>query len=205
MKLEDMLAYLPFNIFGVIVFLYLFWKRLKEDYPANQIFSTAFYMLLGALFISLLAKRTIPEWWFWTNLSGLFLGLLLGIVRYKLRIFETIEAAAISLLPWFGLYFLGDSVKTAQISSFIGFLIISGLVSLFFVFDAHYKNFTWYKSGRIGFSGLTTLGLFFLLRATFASFFPDVVSFVGKYDALISAVVSFASFLAVFNLARKET
>jgi len=36
-----------FLFLGIIIFLFFFWKRLKEDYSSERIFSTAFYILFG--------------------------------------------------------------------------------------------------------------------------------------------------------------
>ena len=105
------------------------------------------------------------------------------------------------ILPWLGLIFLKDSIKLSSLTSFLAFFAVACLLTLFAYLDASYKNFSWYRSGRVGFSGLTTLGVLFLLRAAFASFFPDVISFV-KYEAILSGVAAFVIFLAIFNLAR---
>jgi hypothetical protein len=107
-------------------------------------------------------------------------------------------------LPWLGVIFLSDSIEKSNPASFIGFIVIILLIVLFYFLDAHYKKFTWYKSGRVGFTGLTTLGLLLLLRAAVAPIVPDMLSFSGKYEAIISGILAFVSFLLVFNLARTQ-
>lgn len=189
---------------GIILFLFLFWKHLKEDYPANQIFSTAFYVLLGILAGFLLAKKFFPSAWFWSESAGVALGFSLGALRYKLRLFESLEALTTSLLVWLGVYFLKDSVVATSLPSFLAFFGVTCLITFYAFLDSRYKNFTWYSSGKAGFSGLITLGLFFLVRAGFASFFPFVISFVDKYEAILSGVTAFIFFLATFNLARQK-
>lgn len=198
-----MLVNVLINLAGVLISLFLFWRRLKEDYPSEVVFTTSFYMLLGILLGLLISKKFIPSFWFWGAFSGASLGILVGVLKYKLRIFEAVEAATLGLLPWLGIYFLSDSIINSSLPSFLAFFAITCLVTLFAFLDAHYKNFTWYKSGRVGFSGLTTLALFFLLRAGFAPFFPFVVSFTGRQDAILSGVTAFAFFLLTFNLARR--
>lgn len=200
-----MLTNIVFHTLGFFIFLYLFWRRLKEDYISNQIFSTAFIVLLGLILVNLLANNFFPAYWFWSSLIGVFIGLAVGILRFKLRIFEILEAAVFSLLPWLALTFLNDSMVNSKSSSFIGFFVLTLLVTLFIVIDKHYKKFTWYKSGRIGFTGLSTAGLFFLIRSIVALTFDNVLSFSGKYDAYLSALIAFSSFLLVFNLARAKT
>lgn len=196
-----MLADIFTGLVGITLFLFLFWRRLKEDYPTPEIFTSAFYVLFGVLLGYLISRFYFPGLWFWLEGVGIALGLTLGVVRYKFRFFEVLENLVLGILPWLGLIFLKDSIKLSSLTSFLAFFAVACLLTLFAYLDASYKNFSWYKSGRVGFSGLTTLGVLFLLRAAFASFFPNVLSFV-KYEAILSGITAFVIFLAIFNLAR---
>jgi hypothetical protein len=191
------------SLAGALIFLFLFWRKLKEDYFPSLIFSTAFYMLLGIAVGILLSKLFFPPLWFWSTFVGISCGVSLGIIRFRLRTYETIEAAAISILPWVTLVFLTDAAKTSSLSSFIAGVGCVLLIVLYKFVYSRYKNFSWYASGRVGFSGLVTLAVFFLARACLALFFPSVLSFV-KVETLISASVAFGLMLAIFNLARKK-
>ena len=91
------------------------WKKLKEDYISTHIFNTSFYVLVAILIVHLVAKNFFQASWFWLTFSGIGVGLTLGIVRYRLRIFETLEGATISLLPWLGLVFLSDSIVNSSL------------------------------------------------------------------------------------------
>jgi hypothetical protein len=193
------------GFFGLFIFLFLFWKRLKEDYASSIIFTSAFYMILGVFAGSIISDRFFPAWWFWADFLGIILFLFLGIFRFKLRVFETLEAAVISFLPWLSFVFLEDSIKKTSTQSLFGFLGILFLISIFFLLDKSYKRFTWYKSGRVGFSGMTTLGTFFLTRALVASFVPNMLSLVGKFESILSAMLAFFAYLMVFNLARETS
>lgn len=188
---------------GLFIFLFIFWQKLKEDYLSTQIFNTSFYVLVAILVAHLVAKNFFQDSWFWLTFSGIGAGLTLGIVRYRLRIFETLEGTTISLLPWFGLIFLSDSIANSSLTSLIGSLVILGVIFLYFFLDKHYKKFSWYKSGRVGFSGLTILGVFFLIRAFVAASLDNMLSFGMGHDSLLSGVVAFTSFIAVFTLARR--
>lgn len=191
-------------ILGILVYLFLFWRKLKEDYPAAIIFSTAFFILGGMAVFYFLAFKYFKTGWFWADVLGALAGLFAGVYKHKIRFYETFEAFIIAILPWTALTFLADSVKASSISSFIYFVVIMALIGIFYLLEKHYKNFSWYHSGRIGFSGLAVAGAFFVLRAIFASFFPFVISFVGKFEAIASGIASFIIFLLLFNLARKE-
>jgi len=194
-----------FTLLGIFIFLFLFWRRLKEDYTPNQIFGTAFYALFGALGANLISIYFLPSWWFWLDLFGALLGVTLGILRFHLRVFETLEALVLATLPWFGLILLSDFIETTGVSSGVGATVILVLVGLFYFLDTHYKGFTWYKSGRVGFSGLTVAGAFFLIRAAVAATSVNVLSFVNGKEAVLSGLLAFVSFLAVYNLAKEKT
>ena len=198
-----MLIKIIFAIFSVIIFLFLFWKRLKRDYEDDKIFTVSFYVLFGMLLGYLLSVYIAYDWWFWSAFFGSLTGLSIGIYRFKLRVFEVIESWAFSSLALLGLTFLYDWYANINVFSGYALLIISVLLFGFFFLDRHYKNFSWYRSGRIGFSGVTILGLFFIIRAAVATTSVGVVSFVGKSDAIVSSAFAFLAFLALFNLARK--
>lgn len=199
-----MLAKIVFNLLGVLVFLFVFWKKLREDYTTGQIFTTGLYIIVGISLAVIISTKFLESWWFWLSFIGVALGLVLGVLKFKLRFFETFEAGVAATLPWLGIVFLLDSIEKSNLASFIGFIVIILLIALFYFLDAHYKKFTWYKSGRVGFTGLTTLGLLLLLRAAVAPIIPDVLSFSGKHEAIISGILAFVSFLLVFNLARTQ-
>lgn len=193
------------TLFGVLLFLFLFWRKLREDYPDSQIFSASFFILFGICLGSLVSIYVLPDWWFWLAFLGEATGLFIGILRFHLRVFETIEAGVIATLPLLGVVFLYNFLQKGSHYSFFGIIVVSLLYVLFLFLDKRYKTFTWYGSGRIGFSGLTVLGLFFIIRAVIAVTSLDVLSFVGENDAIFSGLLAFLSFFAIFNLARKTT
>jgi len=189
---------------GVFIFLFVFWKRLKEDYITNQVFSVATLVLIGIGIANIISRFYFNGWWFWMAFTGSFIGVIAGIIKYRLRFFEVVEAFVIALLPWLGLTFLALAFNT-EVKTVIFTGIIVLLIIIFGFLDSRYKTFTWYRSGRIGFSGLTVLGLFFLIRAAVAVFLPNMVSFVGREDSILSAVIAFLSFFGLFNISRVRT
>jgi hypothetical protein len=193
------------NLLGALVFLFFFWRRLREDYSGTQIFTTAFYILIGVSLGFLISFNFFSLWWFWLSLVGTLLGLVLGIWRNKLRFFEVLESSLMAFLPWLVLIFLSDSILKSNPISLIFSVLIFGLMGVFYYLDDHYKGFVWYRSGRIGFAGLTTAGLFFLIRMALATFFSFVLSFSGKSDIFLSGICAFILFLLIYHLARSET
>jgi len=191
------------NFIGIIIFLFLFWKRIKEDYISTQIFTTSFGILLCILIGSIVSHMFAPSWWFWLEFLGVVTGLFLGIFRFRIRFFEVGEALVLSLLPWLSTIFLYDSVKNRNIYSYISFIFIIFMISLFYFLDARYKKFSWYRSGRVGFSGGVVLCVFFLTRMIVALFIPTVLSFQGTYEAYLSGLVAISAGVVVFRLSRK--
>lgn len=190
------------NLIGLIIFLFLFWKRLKEDYLPNQIFSTFFSILFFMLLTYIVSINLFPIWWFWFTFLGFLLGLIIGILRFKLKFYETFEASFLGFLICFSLYLLGDSVRSLNIFSFSGFVISVTLIGTFQYIDLHYKNYSWYKSGKVGITGLILSALFFLVRVIAFIFFPNALSFVHNYEIYLSAVSSFIFLALTYNLSR---
>jgi len=101
-----MLVNVAVALIGITIFLFIFWKRLREDYASGLIFETAFYILIGIGLVQLASFKTFRRLVFLEQVSiGAAAGLYLGILRFKLRFYESLEALIISLLPWLGLLF----------------------------------------------------------------------------------------------------
>lgn len=191
------------NILGIFILIFLFWLRLKDDYHYEKIFNLVSFVLAGIL-IGFISLKFVPSvYWFWVYLIAIIASFTVGIIKLKIRFFESLDSLVISLLPYFGLYLLSQSIKNYSLSSFIGFWIVTVFVFLYFFVDANYRKFTWYKSGRVGFSGLLVAGLFFVVRSVLSVFFVDGPTIMGQLDIYISASFSFVSFLLLFNLAKK--
>jgi hypothetical protein len=199
-----MLISIAVTILALLVFLFLFWKRLKEDYSAEIIFRTAIYILVGIGIGWAAAFKFFPAWFFWAVVAGAAVGLSFAILRFKVKFYETLEAFIISSLPWLGLVFIEDSVARSSFSSFLAFIVILVMVFVIYYLDTHYKRFTWYRSGKIGFAGLTVALIFFLTRTAVAIAKVTMLSFVGRSEVVISGVMALVSFLLLFNLGRKN-
>lgn len=199
------IASIPVNLLGILVFLFIFWKRLKEDYSPEIIFRSAFNILIGVGILYLIALKFLPVGSFWLSSIGAVLGLALSMFTLRVKFYETFEAMVISVFPWIGLIFLLDSVFHASLSSFLAFIAILIFVFLSYYLDSHYKEFAWYKSGKIGFAGVATLGVFFVARAMLAIFKIPMLSFiVFKVEAAISGVAALTCFILLFYLAKAE-
>jgi len=188
---------------------------LKEDYISSQIFGSAFIILFGFLvgligakiffpFLSLSLTFSQSGYYFWLCVLGVSIGYLISLWKYRFRFYETLEALGISLLVVYLIFIILDAFKNDSWSSLGYALVIFFNCGLFLFLDKKYKKFTWYRSGKVGFAGLTTFGVFFLIRALLALVFPFVLSFLGRIESILSAIIAFVFFLALFNLAQQK-
>lgn len=190
------------NLAGILLFIFLFWKRLKEDYNSDIVFSISFLILLGTFIGHLLSRYLFPDWFFWMEAFGAFLGFAVGIFKYNTRFFETYEALFISFMPWLTLFYLVELIRKPGFGMAVVVLVNVGLILLFNYINIRYKNFSWYKSGKIGLAGLLTSGIFFLMRSVIASILPSMVSFLGLSEIVLSGVCAFTLFLLIYNLSK---
>jgi hypothetical protein len=175
---------------------------LKDDYSADQIFTTAFYIIVVAIVSQIISMRFFENWWFWIGFSATIAASVIGIRRFNMRTIETLESLFIAMQPVLFLFFSYRFYGSKNIFELVMAVVILFLFISFYVLDKHYKKFSWYKSGRIGFSGFMVTALLFLIRAVVASGNADVLSFSGKYEVVLSAAVSFLLFLEIYNLSR---
>lgn len=175
------------GLFGTLLSLFIYWKRMKEDYSSDIIFQSATYVYLFIFFLYLISSNLLKPYFFWFILTGLFAGIYFGSLKLKFRFFEGLESMVISFLPYFSLVFLKNSVLTQSISSFIGFLLILGLIFFSYWLEVNYKKFYWYKSGKIGIVGLITILVILVIRLMVAQFDITVLSFT-EFETLLSGL-----------------
>jgi hypothetical protein len=168
---------------------------LKEDYEPEKLFVSGILMYFGVVVGGFLGARVsifgFSNFWFWGGIVGFFLVFLLLVIRERLRFFEVLEAAFVGLLFLYMIIFLADFLGQRNFLSLGGTLFLIGLMLIFWFLDGHYKSFSWYKSGRVGFSGLTVLGLMFLVRTAVVILGVSMLSFSGKIDAVFPAHLHF--------------
>lgn len=198
-------ANLGLNLLGIIFFLFLFWKRLREDYSSELIFKTAFLTIFGIGIFWLISFKFLPAWFLWFTFLGALLGISLSIYRFHLRTYEVIESLVISVMPWLAIVFLANSVFNSSLSSFLGFVAILIFIFVFYYLDVHYKNFTWYKSGRVGLTGLVIVALIFITRFVVVIFNTSVLSFVSqKLELILSGVMFAIVTFFIYKLSKDE-
>jgi len=76
-----MIAKILINIIGVLFFFFLFWKKLKEDYDSESIFTFAVFIAAGIGIFSFISQRILPQWWFWASCLG-----NTGLYSWKIKV-----------------------------------------------------------------------------------------------------------------------
>lgn len=209
--MSTILLYTSASILGAISFLFIYWKKMRHDYTRDMVFASGFSILLLVVlstFISIYMVRFVPstnifdrqQLWFWGAVIGYLIAFTLNIVNSKFKFFESLEASGIGLFAWLGFIFVANGINSRDLSS----LIASGLIVSLFIFylflEKKYRRFTWYKSGRVGFAGLITLGLFFLIRSGISIYGGSMLSLAGRVEVVLSSVIAFLLFFSVYHL-----
>ncbi len=194
------IGFLQFFV-SLVLFLFFFWRRLRDDFDSHIIFRSGFLMVLGfALgqisFVTLVPKLfpasnifSYTGLWFWGSFLGLGSGFIISQRLYKLPLYEALEAAIVGFL------FASPLITHEWIFSTI-------ILVIFYIFKSRYKSFRWYKSGKVGFAGLATMGVFFLSRSFLAFIGSSMLVFtgIGKVEVVLCAALAFLSFFAVYTL-----
>ena len=131
--------------------------------------------------------------WFWGAIAGVSLGFLSAQRTFKLPFYESLEATVVGFL--FAIPFLTREVIYAIPSLLVYYVLLN-----------KYKSFEWYKSGKVGFAGLATMGIFFLIRSLLALVGGSVLVFtgIGRVEVVLCAALAFLCFFAVYNLSENK-
>ncbi len=188
---------------GVIAFSFSIWRRLKEDYSPEQIFSSTILALLGGLLGFIIFDRWLPQFVFWGFLVGFVLFGLYAISKINLKLYEAWDAAALGL-SWLSLFFhLGLLLKNGFGEKFSRALeVLPAIVAivLFYVYLKNYRRFSWYPSGKIGFIGGSVACLYFVTLALVAIYQFWVLSFSSLiWTAGISTLSCIGFLVIVFS------
>lgn len=173
------------ELFGFILAAYIFWKKLKEDFPPEGIFSLTLIISLLGLFLGRVVYilSNLGKFGFdylsriffldfpGISIPGGFLSGMLGLNLYSRRRRWDTWLIADAALNFF-LIVMGTINLTNLIRNFsyqaLGALILVVLAILIAEkIGKQYRSFSWYKSGKVGFlacfSTIAFFGSFLLL------------------------------------------
>lgn len=191
------------SMVAALSFLYFFWKKLKDDYSAYQVFSVGFYSLVGLFIGFLISKFYLQSFWFWLPMVGSSLGLVYGINHFKLNFFESFEGWVIGTLSIITIENLNKLIWNFDFFNIINFLVALSLILIFFYINRRYKRYVWYRSGKVGFSGLLIAGLYFVFQASFLMI-SGIMNQVKIFEAILFGLFAIGSFLTLFILAKNK-
>lgn len=189
-------------LLGLSMFLFVFWRGLKDDYIPSQIFSIAFTVFFIVVLTYVLSLYFFKQYRFWLIVLSLFIGFLVGTKRSGVRYYEAWDSYILSVFSSFFIPIL-ILYKNWSIDWVLFYISIAVSFIIFFIIKNVYKSFIWYKSGKRGFPGLFSIGVFFLIRSVISFVKPDYTLSLIEYDLFFSGLISFMSFLNIFILANK--
>jgi hypothetical protein len=177
---------------------------MREDYSSDLIFSAGSFFVLLTLVGYLLSRLVLflfvassvfnpAGLWFWGAFGGFAVAILVSVRKYKLNVVQTSESALLGASFWLLIVFVANLAVLPTISLVLFY-------ALFYYFEKNYRRFSWYKSGRAGFSGLAVTSLFFLGRAVASLVVPTTFSLIGRLELVPSAAASFLLAFSLYNL-----
>ncbi|MDO8452207.1 MAG: hypothetical protein Q7S79_00485 [bacterium] len=190
------------KFFAAGAFSFVLWKKLKEDYTTDLIFSFTILILVFSTIGTVVGQYFLKGYSFWLVVSLETLVVAWFIKSNYFRLYELLDALVLSLLA----LFLGSNITelllqvirdqgfgipdiyfTAQI--FVSLITII----LYKTYLKRYRSFSWYPSGKIGFIGLSLAASYFLLRGLVAIGTISVVPFF-ELARILDTVLSFLLF-----------
>jgi len=202
------------RIIGIVIFLYLLWRNLRESYDDQKIIGYSWLALLGFLIFGRLGYGLI-NWGIWNNdlidwisvwqkpgmsyMSG-YIGLILITWLYakqqQWKFLNFMEDLVKPFLALVGLMMIDEWTRSKfswQILIYILMLIL--VYILVNCLDGRYRSFVWYKSGKKGFVLLSSNFLFFLVLVFVFGVFGDNLA-----NLILASVISLISVVGLFIL-----
>ena len=189
------------RIIGVLLFLYVFWKNLKDDYPSNDVIWLGWLIVamfyLGSRLMFFGVNKDLFLFWSKPGLSyfGGYILVLITIALYvKRKSWKSIlilEDGVKAFLLFLTFNYLEELIR----SKFSGEVIVKILIVLLGyylagVFKDKYRSFVWFRSGKKGFVfwavSALVLGLFTINNILFKN--TVILSYLYGLSSLISVV-----------------
>jgi hypothetical protein len=197
------------RIIGVVLFVYLTWRNLRENYEEERVVTYSWLALLGFFIGGRITYGLVnfgvwnDSWvsWFsvWDkpgmNYIGGFLTLVLvGFIFAKVnnwKVIPFLEDGLINLILLISFLMIDEFVRASfslEVGVYVLFLVLMMFLAKFL--RKKYRSFVWYKSGKKGFVFLVIVFLSFLIMGILGIFFKTSLIFSILYwiISLISLV-----------------
>ena len=203
-----------FRVLGIIVFLYLLWRNLKENYDDQKLITFSWLALLGFLifgrfFYGLFNwgvwNNDLIDWISVTNKPGMsYIGGYLGLIltswlfarKEQWKFFAFMEDLSRPFLAMVSFFMLDEFLRSKfDLMSFLFLILMVLLFPLFGFLTKKYRSFVWYKSGKKGFTLLALNFLFFLIVALLLILFKESI-----VNIVLASIISLVSFIGLFVL-----
>lgn len=203
-----------FRVLGIVVFLYLLWRNLRENYDDQKLITFSWLALLGFLIFGRFFYGLI-NWGVWNNdlidwvlvtskpgmsYIGGYLGLVLVVWLFsrkeQWKFLSFMEDLLRPFLAMMVFLMLDEFLRSKF--DFILILYLALLILLFPLFNffaRRYRSFVWYKSGKKGFVLLLLNFLFFLTVSLILILFKGSV-----VNIVLSLIIGLLSLIGLFLL-----
>jgi len=194
---------------GIILFAYLTWRSLRENYEEDKIVTYSWVALLsffiGGRIVYGLVNFGVwnDSWMSWFSVwdkpgisyvGGALVLLLINFIFSRVNSWKFIPFCEDGLINDLILlvFLMADEFLRTKFDLKIGIYLLFLIVMIFFVKFAKkkYRSFVWYKSGKKGFAFLSTAFLSFLILGFLGMFFKVNIIYSVLYwvISLISLV-----------------
>lgn len=181
-----------FYLAGAFCLAFVLWRKLKEDYKEDLIFYLTIILVGILLLASKIFGTYLPDFSFLGIVVSLIFVTLYSFKKLGFKFFESIDALSMGGL-WF-LFFLGADwllkTRASSPAAVLNILVIFLSLLSYKFFLSRYRRFSWYPSGKVGFPGLASLAIFFLLNSAVAFYSWPVLSFPWIVNIGTNAVLS---------------
>lgn len=202
------------KILGIILFVYLTWRNLKDSYEEDKIVTYSWVALLGFFIGGRITFGLInfgvwnDSWLSWFSVwdkpgmnyvGGFFALMLVNFVVSKINSWKFIPFCedGLSNSLWFLTFLIADEFIRTKFDLRVGVYLLFLILMVFFVslVKKKYRSFVWYRSGKKGFAFLATGFFAFLILGFLGLYFN-----IGLIYPILYWIVGLTSLIGLFIL-----
>lgn len=177
------------RIIGVLLFMYVFWKNLKDDYPSNDVIWLG-WLIMAMFYLGVLIWSK-PGLSYFGGYILVLITIALYVKRKSWKSILILEDGVKAFLLFLAFNYLEELFRS-RLNGEVMIKILIVLLGYYFagVFKAKYRSFVWFKSGKKGFVfwavSALVLGLFMINNILFRNIV--ILSYLYGLSSLISVI-----------------